>query len=219
MQKPSNAGNPSYSHLLPPQDKKYNGANVQSRTGQDPEAGLMIRNRPFEKTRVYLRAGNQIFTMKQAFVFYLVFVVSSFAKAQVAVGQNGPMINTGAMSLVHPVAADSTPFATLYFYKSYTPYFHGSAKNATIHVDDSLLCTLKANSVYVYKSYREGPAKIWLRKMNKPSVKLSLVFGKEYYIKCRTALGLWFGRPIVHLVSDRQGKEELDILAKKTANK
>jgi hypothetical protein len=116
--------------------------------------------------------------------------------------------SSGTLSHDSVNKAVSAPYATLYVYRPRN--FVGSLESYNLHEADSIICRVKNNSKYIIRLYQEGPAEIWAKTEKKVSVKINVVFGKEYFLKCGLKGGIMTGRPEMELVYPEQGKLDFE---------
>jgi hypothetical protein len=102
--------------------------------------------------------------------------------------------------------ADTAKYAILYVYRPKS--LQAMLMSYSIHLDDSIICQVKNNSVQVIKLYKEGPAELWAKTEAKKKVKINVKFGQEYFLKCTIHIGVVVPRPEVNLVQLEQGREE-----------
>ena len=106
---------------------------------------------------------------------------------------------------------DTIPYVTLYFYRSYIPKFVAPIKKVPIYVNDSLVTDLKANTMAIFKVFKEGKINIAIDKKGDSEITIKAKFGKEYFFRCAIETGLWGGKPAFEQVTPEVGKAETGV--------
>jgi hypothetical protein len=146
--------------------------------------------------------------MKHILILSFIFLATTNSFAQTS----KPTIDT---SLFAKPAADTMPYAVLYFYRSYINPLFAPIKKVKIYLNDSLIYQLKANMMFSIKILKEGKYIIAIDKKGDSDIPLTIKKGNEYFFKCDVVMGLWFGKPTLVAVSVDQGKRETGILKEK----
>jgi len=110
--------------------------------------------------------------------------------------------------------SDSTPHATLHFYRAYFPKFVSNVKKAPIYINDSLVHELKANTVASFNVNQEGKIRVAVDKKQQTEIEFKVKFGKEYFFRVDVSGGVFNTKASIESVTPAVGKEETGILEK-----
>lgn len=109
---------------------------------------------------------------------------------------------------------DSTPHATLHFYRAYFPKFVSNVKRASIYINDSLVHELKQNTVASFNVNREGKIRVAVDKKQQTEIEFKVKFGKEYFFRVEVSGGVFNTKATIESVPEAEGREETGILKK-----
>jgi hypothetical protein len=115
------------------------------------------------------------------------------------------------------IKTDTGKYALLYVYRQRA--FVASLGSYDVHVDDSVVATVKNNSKFIIKLYKEGPTSIWAKTESKRSVTINVKFGHEYFLKCGYSTGMFVMRPQLDLIYPEQGHLDFDAIEEKRSKK
>ena len=139
--------------------------------------------------------------MKKTGILILVVICSYSSFSQIKSGVSN-------LDSAHLKKQDTVAFAVLYFYRSYIPKMNAPLKKVPIYIDDSLVYSLKANTLVSIKLYKEGKHNIAVDKNGETEILSKIKLGNEYFFRCNVEKGLWFGKPVIEAVTPKEGKEE-----------
>lgn len=88
----------------------------------------------------------------------------------------------------------------------------GPLVSYTVHIGEIELCKVRYKSKETIMVQIDGPNEIWAKTESKTSIPIDVEFGREYYVRCEVAMGLFIGRPKLTLVDRITGKAEFDLL-------
>lgn len=101
---------------------------------------------------------------------------------------------------------DSTwNYAKIYVYR---PSNSGLLVSYNLHLNDSIICNVKAKSEYEIILNKEGLHTLWARTETKTEIPINIEFGREYYLRCSVKMGAFVGRPGMILIDPMFGKNE-----------
>lgn len=146
--------------------------------------------------------------MKRFLFILLVAIVSLHASAQ---APSKPSIDTSAKAVAVNMQ-DTIAYATLYFYRSFVPKMVAPMKKVPIYINDTLVHSLKANTIASVKVIKEGRYRIATDEKGENLLPVRIKMGQEYFFKCDIEAGLWFGKPTIQPVTSKFGKSELGLL-------
>lgn len=82
----------------------------------------------------------------------------------------------------------------------------------TVHLGDMELCKVKNKTYEKIMVYTDGPNELWAKTESRESIPINVEFGKEYYLRCNVAMGLFVGRPTLTLVDSHTGRSEFQAM-------
>ena len=103
---------------------------------------------------------------------------------------------------------DNPNYALLYVYRPEIP--DGYYREYNIHLNDSIICRIKNNTLYQIKLYKKGVNALWAETEARDSVLIDVKFGEEYFLKCTLKMGVIIGRPDMELIPKEQGRYEYE---------
>lgn len=89
--------------------------------------------------------------------------------------------------------------------------FKGGAIRFNVQHAEGVVGTL-GSGTFLYKYFEPGQHQFWSQVISQDSISLTIEAGKIYYVKGETQMGVYAGRPKFTLVSDSQGKADLNKL-------
>lgn len=111
------------------------------------------------------------------------------------------------------------PYAEIVFYRAFIPKMKAPIKKVPIYIGNTLVYSLKANTIWRTKIFKEGKHYVAIDEAGETTVLFNVTFGNTYYFKCEVVPGLWFGKPTILLVAPDIGKGECETLEKKLTQK
>jgi len=96
-------------------------------------------------------------------------------------------------------------YATLYLYRPSN--FAGSAVTFDVDLDGEEVWRCKNGRKKAIKITKEGLLHIHARTEASSEVTINVEFGKEYYVECSIGMGVFVGRPVLSLKSEREGRQ------------
>ena len=140
--------------------------------------------------------------MKRSCFILLLAIVSLHSLAQA--GSNPSVETSGSEKVINK--QDTIAYATLYFYRSFVPKMVAPMKKVPIYINDTLVHTLKANTIASVKVLKEGRYRIATDEKGENLLPVRIKLGQEYFFKCDIEAGLWFGKPTIQPVTAKFGK-------------
>jgi hypothetical protein len=108
---------------------------------------------------------------------------------------------------------EESNFAILYVYRQ--AWYYGCAIPYDLKIGDSTICTVKNNSKYEIKLFKEGQTKIWAETETKEEKTFNVEFGKEYFLWCTVSWGDYVGRPVFMFIDKDEAQTEFKLIANK----
>jgi hypothetical protein len=108
--------------------------------------------------------------------------------------------------------SDTSSYAVIYLYRSYTGTFPKASIN--IYAGDDMICSMENSGHYIFSVYPKGPFKLTGRfARDSCPISLNIEPGKSYYLRCKMDFGI-FGsknyKVILEPMPADKGKKQFD---------
>ncbi len=144
--------------------------------------------------------------MKPYLLLFLFIVVTSHLRAQ-----DSTAVKTDSAHVAIVPKKDTVPYAIFYFYRAFIPKFNAPLKKVPIYINDSLVYELKANQYITYLVNKPGNYRFAIDKNGDSEFAVKVKMGQAYYFKCAIEKGLWFGKPAMEAISEKEGRLEIGL--------